>query len=200
MKDTTEAIDTIYREMLMKRSGAERLRMGAAMSDAARSLARAGLRAQADCSEADMRARLFVRFYGSDFSAVETSRIVAHLRATPSLSIEKQDVERAIERDVPDELLRIVIGVSQNAPDLEWAQAMCVELSRHPHFNVRGNAVLGLGHLARRFGGLDERVVKPIIEAALRDADDYVRGQADTAADDIRQSLRWQIEEPLADR
>jgi hypothetical protein len=58
---------------------------------------------------------------------------------------------------------------------------------------VRGNAVLGFGHLARRFRRLDEGVVRPIIENALLDADPYVRGQADAAADDVAHFLGWKV-------
>jgi hypothetical protein len=140
-----------------------------------------------------MKARLFVRFYGNDFPPETLSRILAHLRAKRFASSEVNDVEAAISRDDAAYLLEAVIAVSMNSPDCEWAQRVCVRLSRHPHFNVRGNAVLGFGHLARRFGRLDEATVKPIIESTLHDESDYVRGQAVSAADDVRRYLGWQI-------
>ena len=104
------------------------------------------------------------------------------------------DVEAAITRNDPDELLHIAVGVSMSAPDLAWAQEICLRLACHPHVNVRGNAVLGFGHLARRFGQLDEERVKPIIDAALHDPSDYVRGHADSAASDVTQFLKWHVE------
>lgn len=67
-------------------------------------------------------------------------------------------------------------------------------LSSHPHFNLRGNAVLGFGHIARVHGQLDENVVHPIIAAALRDPDAYVRGQASCAADDTAFFLGWKFD------
>jgi hypothetical protein len=59
---------------------------------------------------------------------------------------------------------------------------------------VRGNALASLGHLARRFRSLDEQAVKPVIEAALGDTDEYVRVHAQSAADEIHQFLHWNIQ------
>ncbi len=100
-------------------------------------------------------------------------------------------IEAAIARDDPAELLHVPIAVSMGADDGAWAEEVCVRLATHPHPNVRGNAVLGFGHLARRFGMLDRAVVLPLVTAALADADDYVAGQADAAMDDLRHFLGW---------
>jgi hypothetical protein len=101
--------------------------------------------------------------------------------------------EAAIARDDPAELLYVPIAASLYAADFEWAQALCVRLTRHPHFNVRGNAVLGFAHLARRFRRLDRAVVEPLIVAALSDPDQYVSGHAHEAIDDVRHFLGWQL-------
>lgn len=106
------------------------------------------------------------------------------------------DVEAAIARDLADELLHVPLRVSLDPPDCAWAQDVCLRLASHPHFNVRGNAVLGFGHLARTCGALDEARVKPVVEAALRDPDAYVRGQADAAAGDIEHFLGWRLDWP----
>ena len=68
-------------------------------------------------------------------------------------------------------------------------------IASHPHFNVRGNAVLGFSHLARRFGRLDS-AAREIIEAGLRDGDSYVRGHANAAADDVQHFLGWKVVRP----
>lgn len=103
------------------------------------------------------------------------------------------DVERLIERGEPDDLLNIAIAVSLNPPDCSWATTVCTRLASHADPNVRGNAILGFGHLARLCGALDEARVRPLIESALRDEDDYVRGQADAAASDVTFFLGWTI-------
>lgn len=101
--------------------------------------------------------------------------------------------EAAILRGQPAELLRVPVAASLHAERLEWAQGVCVRLAAHPHFNVRGNAVLGFGHLARRFGRLDRAVVEPILVRALVDPDPYVRAHAHDAADDLRHFLGWDL-------
>src|SRR5215510_12826317 len=91
----------------------------------------------------------------------------------PEMSVE--DVEAAIERNQPDELLLAVLAAALYGVDRAWAQGVCCRLAAHEHFNVRGNAILGFGHLARIHGRLDRLVVVPIIEAGLIDSHEYVR-------------------------
>ena len=105
----------------------------------------------------------------------------------------EESAEAAIVRDDPAELLYVPIAVSLYSDDLDWAQRLCVRLAAHPHFNVRGNAILGFAHLARRFGRLDRAAVEPLVLNALADSDAYVRGHADAAVDDLRQFLGWHL-------
>ncbi len=84
-----------------------------------------------------------------------------------------------------------VLSAALHSDDLAWAEQLCVRLAGHAHEQVRGNAVLGLGHLARRFGRLTEGRVAPLMAAALHDTSAYVRGQAAAAADDLEQFLGW---------
>ncbi|MDZ4778110.1 MAG: hypothetical protein SGJ23_15115 [Alphaproteobacteria bacterium] len=101
------------------------------------------------------------------------------------------EVERLLERDDPGELLNVAIAVSLDPPDCAWAERICIRLAAHSVANVRGNAILGFGHLARVCGALDEARVRPLIDAALDDPSDYVRGQAHAAADDLAHFLGW---------
>jgi len=58
----------------------ERLRMASSMFDAGRKLVEAGLRNEnGDLTEAQMRARVFVRMYGEDFSGQEMKKIVGKI-------------------------------------------------------------------------------------------------------------------------
>jgi hypothetical protein len=103
------------------------------------------------------------------------------------------DAEAAITRNDPEELLYVPIAVSLHAERFEWAQALCIRLATHPHFNVRGNAVLGFGHLARRFRRIDRAAVEPLVLRALTDSNEYVRGQAAEAVHDLRHFLGWDL-------
>lgn len=116
---------------------------------------------------------------------------VLHYRRPPDLTAE--EAEAAIARDDPAERYVVPISVSMYHEDLEWSQSLCIRLSTHRDATVRGNAVLGFGHLARRFRTLNQGVVLPIIESTLQDADPYVRGQANAAADDVAHFLGWKV-------
>jgi len=62
MNDTPPEIEERVREMMMARSGAERLIMGSSMFDAARRVVLASL--PRDLPEAELKRRLFERIYG----------------------------------------------------------------------------------------------------------------------------------------
>jgi hypothetical protein len=108
----------------------------------------------------------------------------------------REEIEVAISRNNSDELSNAVVSAALYSNDPEWAEEVCLRLAGHDHPNVRGNAVLGFGHIARIHRRLDESKVKPLIESALRDKSDYVRGQADAAADDVEQFLKWKVGRP----
>lgn len=103
------------------------------------------------------------------------------------------DVEAAIVRDDPAELAVAVIWVSLDPPMRIWSEHICVLLSGHRCPRVRGNAILGFGHLARIYRYLNRRLVQPIIEAGLKDSEFVVREQADAAASDVEWYLGWRL-------
>ncbi len=105
----------------------------------------------------------------------------------------KEEIESAISRGEPDELSCAIISAALYSDDPVWAEDVCLRLAGHNNPNVRGNAVLGFGHIARVHKRLNERRVKPLIESALRDRSSYVRGQADAAAGDVEQFLKWKV-------
>lgn len=85
MNDTQEAVQDFYRTLLMCRSGADRVRMGCAMFDTARTFARANLQ-MASATEGELRVRLFVRTYAGDFDPEMVARISTWL-STPRVSV-----------------------------------------------------------------------------------------------------------------
>lgn len=92
-----------------------------------------------------------------------------------------------------DELRLLPVWLSMDPPGAVDVETVCVALSAHDDEWVRGNAVLGFGHLARTLGRLDEARVRPVVEAALRDPSAVVRGQAVSAADDLTHFLGWRF-------
>ncbi len=105
-------------------------------------------------------------------------------------------IEKALERDDPVELEQLVIEVALESDDRIWAECTCAQLARHRSAGVRGGALLGFGHLARRFGALDRRRVHRLVEIGLFAPNELVRDRAHSAADDLETFLAWRFERP----
>lgn len=109
-------------------------------------------------------------------------------------------ITAALVRNDADELLHIPIALSMEPPEEEhpgYAESVCRQLAAHANANVRGNAILGFGHLARTAGIIwKPKEVRALVEAGLADPDEYVRGQASAAADDLRHFLKWKLKRP----
>jgi hypothetical protein len=99
------------------------------------------------------------------------------------------ELDEIIASDDIESLRLAPISVSMYEGDFELAHDVCAKLTAHPDSTVRGNAVLGFGHLARRFRTLHLATVEPIYRLALKSKDDYVRMQANDMLDDIRYYL-----------
>jgi len=106
-----------------------------------------------------------------------------------------EEAEKALRLNRPDDLKRAVIGIALNSKDRLFAEQYCSRLAGHEDEQVRGNAVLGLGHIARRFGELSSEI-KALIEKGLSDSSPYVRGQSCAAADDVGHFLGWVVRRP----
>ena len=105
----------------------------------------------------------------------------------------KSEIIGALDRADAEELKTTVLSAALGIDDWRWAQGVCLRLSTHPEPGVRGNAILGLGHLARIHRRLDRELVALAILDGLNDEDSYVRGHADSAADDVATFLGWQL-------
>jgi hypothetical protein len=121
---------------------------------------------------------------------------VQYLKYEVIAELSKDEVEAAISRNNPDELSVAVLSAALYSNDRDWAEKVCIRFANYNHFNVRGNAILGFGHIARIHDKLTENIVRPLIEAALVDIEDYVRGQAESAVNDVEFFLKWRIDCP----
>ena len=77
MNDTSPEIEKKVYEMMMARSGAERLIMGASMFDAARQIVLASL--PKDLPEEELKRRLFERIYGAPMEDFLQERLLSSL-------------------------------------------------------------------------------------------------------------------------
>jgi hypothetical protein len=98
-----------------------------------------------------------------------------------------EQVEAVLAKGNADDLLYVPIVVSMNVPTFDPARAedICVELSSHADPRVRGNALKGLGHIARSSGSFGRKDSIGRIKAGLTDEDETVRSHAQDASSDI---------------
>ena len=77
MKDTSPEIEARFQEMMMRKSGQERMKMGFSMFEMARRQVIASIKADnPSADENDVKRGLFMRFYGQDFSPEEQEKII----------------------------------------------------------------------------------------------------------------------------
>jgi hypothetical protein len=79
------------------------------------------------------------------------------------------EIETAISRNNSDDIVYAVLSAALHSEDAAWAEDVYVRLAAHENENVRGNAILGFGHIARIHGQLTEARVRPLIESAFED-------------------------------
>jgi hypothetical protein len=103
-----------------------------------------------------------------------------------------QALRDAIHKNDADALGPMIIAASLYEDDFDIAYGACVQLSSHPDEVVRGNAILGLGHLARLFGHLGNEAPE-IVKRGMADPSAYVRGQAYAAAGDLQHFLGIEV-------
>ena len=114
MTDTAAAVERRYRRMLLERSGAERMRMGASMLATARALILASIRAEdPGATAAELRRALFRRLYGGDFDPEMRERIAAWLGG--NVPVSPGGASRRVAVDWDD----LEMALTQNAA--EWA-------------------------------------------------------------------------------
>lgn len=79
MEDTSEKMKEIYREMLMRFSGEERLKMGSSMFTSARRLMFARLKTEIT-DPIELQVQLFRQTYQSDFSEEQLDKTSKHIK------------------------------------------------------------------------------------------------------------------------
>lgn len=110
----------------------------------------------------------------------------------PSHFLQKQTTlavaKLALQQNRVEDLPSLIVSISLHEQNLGEAAYLCLSLAAHQNRLVRGNAILGLGHLARRFGRIPE-AAHAVIARGLNDPSQHVRGQASAAADDLTQFI-----------
>ena len=80
MKDTSEEFEIRFRNMIMRRSPEERLLMGSSMFDTAKQIVRSSIMEQyPKILPKEMKEKIFLRFYGMEFSEIDKKKIAKGL-------------------------------------------------------------------------------------------------------------------------
>jgi len=103
----------------------------------------------------------------------------------------KTEMENAVADDDIEKLIYVPLFASLYYEDREFAEEICIKLAAHSNSNVRAMAIESFEHIARIDGKLNKNIVKPIIEKALKDEDEFVRGKAEETKDATKQYFRW---------
>ena len=101
-------------------------------------------------------------------------------------NFDRRVIELAIKNDEVEILRLAALSAAMNSGDGPWAESICYELAAHPDDNVRGNALLSLGHIARIFGTLDRGRAIRTLRLSLQDPNEFVRGQAYDGLEDVK--------------
>jgi hypothetical protein len=82
MFDTHPEIAIRYRDLMMSKSGHERLLMGCSMYDAAKQIVRDAISNEhPDITDEEMKKEIFLRFYGREFSPSDREKFISALAA-----------------------------------------------------------------------------------------------------------------------
>jgi len=80
MNDTVPEIESRFHQMMMKKSGQERLKMGLSMFNVARRQVEASIKVNKPNADIrDIRKGIFLRFYGHEFSPEEQEKILKRI-------------------------------------------------------------------------------------------------------------------------
>jgi hypothetical protein len=80
MNDTHPEVAVRFRELMMSKTGRERLLMGCSMYETAKEIVRSSIYSNhPGITEAGMRREIFLRFYGREFRRAEREKIISAL-------------------------------------------------------------------------------------------------------------------------
>ena len=90
-----------------------------------------------------------------------------------------------IKSGIDGNVIQGILGLSLCGENYNDIQKILITYSKNENENIRGIAILGFGHIARRFGKINKPIVLPIINEALKDKSSFIRRQSDAALDGI---------------
>jgi len=102
--------------------------------------------------------------------------------------IDRKEAETCLVSGSIEDICRALISLAHHDPDWQWVQQKCFEFIRHRDKEIRANAALCLGHLARIHRKLDKQRAISTLRKMLSDPE--LAGRAQDVLDDIEMYLR----------
>lgn len=87
MDDTNKKVRDIYQTMMMKKTGFDRLMISFSMFDFSKKIAMASiLDSMPNLAKNELKQKIFLKFYGSDYSIQEKDKIVNYLEKKDNIN------------------------------------------------------------------------------------------------------------------
>ena len=81
MKDTSANTQQVFEDMIFKKTPGERAQMAFSLFNFAKEIVVSSIKeSRPDISEGELRAEVFLRFYGDDFSDKDKEKIIRYLK------------------------------------------------------------------------------------------------------------------------
>lgn len=81
MFDTHPEVAILYRDLIMNKTGQERLLMGCSMYDTAKKIVRNAINnGRPEITDEEMKKEIFLRFYGKEFSQADREKFLSAKR------------------------------------------------------------------------------------------------------------------------
>ncbi len=78
MNDTHPDVAIRYRDLMMSKTGQQRLRMGCSMYDTAKTIVRSAIyNSRPQITDEEMKKEVFLRFYGKEFSRTDREKFLS---------------------------------------------------------------------------------------------------------------------------
>lgn len=106
------------------------------------------------------------------------------------LPLERDELENLIGSGNEAAVVEALLSAAFFDPDWRWVQQLCVSHLEDMNENVRCNAAICLGHVARIHGRIELEMIVPRLKSML--ADPVTGPYAEDALDDIAHFVRRQ--------
>jgi hypothetical protein len=123
--------------------------------------------------------------------------MTSRLKYSAPREYSSDDVQSSLARGSVQEVAEMLVGITLNQSSYEFAYPVVSRCAASDDPSVRGTAILCLGHLARIHGAIDAHPMIEQVCAGLCDSDEWVRGQASNAVDDISMFAPSNVTEEL---